>query len=314
MNKKKCPSKAGTKKYLSLFLALVLLLTTLAGSGWSRATETSKQKIVHQVAQKWIEVGLEQYKRGFYKVAEQSFLRAQDYQEYLTVAEQDKLTELLEKAHMAALERESVTEDLQTADELTEQDQLVEAEKVQEQVPEYEESAVVRLLEPEIEKTEPLTAKGGYIQVINRKRNILRSHTTAVVNDAVAKAQNFVSEGKFDQAKQAVEEAERIINKNQLHLGAELFEQYSRQLKQLNEQILREQNERDGQLRKQKQLEAIESQNQYREQMETDTADRKYAEDGEDGFAAVLRRVDYSQNPKDPIAACKLTIQATAYV
>ena len=324
-NKIKHSAKAGHKKYLSLVLALVLLLTALAGSGWPKANESNKERIVHQVAQKWIEVGLEQYRRGFYKVAEQSFLRAQDYQEYLTSAEREKLTELLEKAHMAALERQAISENIQAANRLAEQGQLIEAkthlekikdnqlltkdeqdrvteelkkinaqldeqkkglpvleaveaplpeveaepvQRVQDQMPEYEESAVVRLLEPEI--TEPLAAKGGYIQVINRKRNILQSHTRAVVNDAVAKAQSFVSEDKFDEAKEAIETAEGIVNKNRLHLGDELFEQYSRQLRQLSEQIGQGQNQRAQQLREQKQLQAIEAQRQYREQMEAD--------------------------------------------
>jgi type II secretory pathway component GspD/PulD (secretin)/TolA-binding protein len=393
--------KSFGRKPLLVILAVALLLTTaLSGVVPAQTSETDKQKVVRQVAQKWIQVGMEQYQRGFFKAAEQSFLRAQDYQEYLTPDEREKLSELLEKTHLAVLERTRVLEHIQTAEQLVKQgkpikakahlekvrdsgslteeerqqiteelgridnqineqkkqiteiynrsvefyrsgqlekardgftevarsgllaapegetaeDYLVKIDRVlagkpelppsieakpQKQLPEttvaviededkllgletepaqksqeevVQEQKPVAIAEPKA--AEPVTDEGNYLEVINRKRNILRSHTRAVVNDAVTKAQNYVSQGEFDKAKEAVETAERAVNKNQLHLGDELFKQYSDQLKQLTEKIAEGRNERDQQLQEQKRLEAVEAQHTYREQMEADRKKR----------------------------------------
>ena len=110
--------------------------------------------------------------------------------------------------------------------------------------------------------------------MINRKRNILRSHTKAVVNDAVAKAQDYITQGEFDKAKEAVEAADRTVSKNRLYLGDDLFKQYSSQLRQLSEKIIQRESERIQQSREQKHSEAIEAQRQYRQQMEVDRSRR----------------------------------------
>jgi Flp pilus assembly secretin CpaC/tetratricopeptide (TPR) repeat protein len=124
------------------------------------------------------------------------------------------------------------------------------------------------------ESPEAVVNQGGYIEVINRKRNILRSHTRAVVNDSVAKAQNYVSQGNFDKAGQAVETAERTVSKNQLYLGDELFSQYSSQLKLLADRISQGQQGKTQQLEQQKQLESEEAQRRYRVQMDVDRKKR----------------------------------------
>ncbi|UCF00146.1 MAG: hypothetical protein JSV82_03505, partial [Planctomycetota bacterium] len=371
-------------KPLLLILASILLLTAfLPAVALSQANESDKQRIVRQVAQKWIQVGTEQYGRGFFKAAEQSFLRAQDYQEYLADAERKKLNQFLENTHTAVLEREYILEHIRVADELEKQGSLNEAKKHFEKVvnseflakaerqliagkikklndqlgAQKEEAAelystaeesypagqleqaeetepsptievgssdespqnavaaventqgrktVLRTVENELlavgkepvpsseqrlttvslqanqpaavtfepEAPEPVVNEGGYIEVINRKRNILRSHTRAVVNDAVTKAQNYVSQGDFDKAKQAVETAERTVNKNQLYLGDELFSQYNSQLKLLAGKMSQGQQEKAQQLEQQKQLESEEAQRLYREQMEGDRKKR----------------------------------------
>ena len=407
------------RKWLLVILASILLVTTvLSEVASSQANKTDKQKIVRQVAQKWIQVGVEQYKRGFYKAAEQSFLRAQDYEEYLAAGERERLSRLLEETHVASLERRRILGHIQTADELEKQGELIKAkthlEKIKdskflteeerkligeglkeietrlaeqkrqitevydrsvefyragqleearegfieaaksgllstseaEQVEDYlvkiddaltrqvkpsppiEAEAEKKLAEPpaaavgqvkadkealgiieeellgfEVEAAvrdteaevveepkkpsepaeidvverkapEELPVKGSYIEVVNRRRNILRGHTRAVVNDAVAKAQGYISQGEFDKAKEAVETAERAVNENQLHLGDDLFKQYRSDLKQLTEKIVRGRGEKAQQLQEQKRLEAIEAQRRYREQVEADRSKR----------------------------------------
>ena len=351
-------------KPLLLILASILLLTAiLPVAAMSQANEADKQKIVRQVAQKWMQVGTEQYGRGFFKAAEQSFLRAQDYQEFLDDTDRTKLNQFLEKTRTAVLARERILEHIRAADELEKQGGLIEAKKHLDQVvnseflskaerellaekvkklddqiaiqkkettesyePSVESSHAAQLEQPaetepslsieaekteaveEVEETEevevvdkseplptteklpspvtlqpeqpsvtlkpeepaPTVSEGGFIEVINRKRNILRSHTRAVVNDAVTKAQNYVSQGDFDNAKQEVEAAERTVNKNQMYLGDELFSQYTSQLKLLADKISQGQQEKSQQLQQEKQAESEQSQRQYRDQMEVD--------------------------------------------
>ena len=91
---------------------------------------------------------------------------------------------------------------------------------------------------------EPITSEIDSTEVANRRRNILRSYTRAVFNDAVAKAQNYISKGEFDRAKESVERAEQTVNKNRLYLGNSLFRQYSSELRQLAEKIAQGENER----------------------------------------------------------------------
>jgi type II secretory pathway component GspD/PulD (secretin) len=375
----------------------------------SQPSKADKEKIVRQVAQRWIQVGAEQYKRGYFKAAKQSFLLAQDYQEYLTADEREKLTALLEKTHKGILERERILETIRTADGLVKQGELIKAKSRLEEIkdseflteaeqelitkglnklgnqsdeqkkeitelynrsvefynagqfekaregfvkvaasdlvaappgetaedylvkidgilaqraepsasakaqPEDELGAtiasvtkelidgraepnevaeqqvvqepneqqvvqepneVVVAAVPEGEAPELAAPEETYIEVINRKRNIRQSHTRAVVNDAVAKVQNYISQDEFDKAKEEVERAERIVNEYQPDLGDELFRQHSGELKQLAEKIVQEQDKRVQQLQEQKREEAIEAQRRDREQMEADRSKR----------------------------------------
>ena len=125
MNKTKFLKKSFSRKRFLAVLVSVLLLTTIMSQ--VAPCQTDKEKIVRQVAEKWIQVGVEQYQRGFYKNAEQSFLRALDYQQYLSAAEQQKLSDLLEKTHIAVLERGRILGHLQTADELVKKGERVRA-------------------------------------------------------------------------------------------------------------------------------------------------------------------------------------------
>jgi len=371
----------GNKPLLIILASILLLTVVLPVTGLSQPNETDKQKVAQQVAQKWMQVGTEQYNRGFYKAAEHSLLLAQEYQESLDNADRTKLNQLLEKTRTALLAREQILEHVRVADELEKQGRLSEAKKHLDQVvnseflakterellaekakklgdqivTQEEETAEIHKPNPEpspaaspeqsaanepspsieaedaeaeevkdvvetadepsqdavdeslktleneplADSSKPLSAveelppvaklqiakqpvayqpqaqepaanEGGYIEVINRKRNILCSHTRAVVSDAVTKAQNYVSQGDFDNAKQIIEIAERTVNKNQMYLGDDLFSQYTSQLKLLSDKINQGQQEKTQQLQLQKQDESEKAQRQYREQMEVD--------------------------------------------
>ncbi len=130
---------SGRKPLLVILMSLLLLTTSaLSGVALSQPGEADKEAVVRRVAQKWIEVGAEQYKRGYFKAAKQSFLRAQDYQEYLTADEREKLTALLEKTHKGILEREYILEAIRTADGLVKQGESGKAKAKLEEIKDSE--------------------------------------------------------------------------------------------------------------------------------------------------------------------------------
>jgi hypothetical protein len=124
----------GRKSLLVLSISVFLLTTALSTVASARTNKNDKQRIVRQVAENWINVGTEQYQRGLYAQAEQSFLRAQHYQKYLTAATREKLNQLLDKTHTATLERVRVLERIEAAEKLIKQGQLIEAKAHLEEV------------------------------------------------------------------------------------------------------------------------------------------------------------------------------------
>lgn len=369
----------GRKLLLVCICTFILLLTMLAvsGSGFDQyhPDETDKHKILSGIAGNWIQVGLEQHQRAFFGQAEKSFLQAQQYQQYLTNAEAEKLNSFLESTRTAVLERGQVLEHIKTADKLIGQGQPIKAkahlEKVKgsrlltgldrKQVLErlkgidnqldrrqeaiaalYERSVAlyntaqssvpgtpsgghltaleqarkgflevaasglskappsktaedylvkiddilrstvwspllmeqesesnlpdtgvgtvkevvddvvtepVTIAQPQevrqpnesvmIDAASPLTEQNGRIGATARRRNILRSYARAVVEDAIAKVRNYVDEGRFYRAKQALETAEQALNQNRPHLRHSSFNRYRSQLERLAEQIVK---------------------------------------------------------------------------
>ena len=75
----------------------------------------------------WIQIGNEEFVRGFYAASEKALMRAKDYEQYLTTAERDRLNDLLQRSHNAAVERENILAEMQAAGELTERQKFSEA-------------------------------------------------------------------------------------------------------------------------------------------------------------------------------------------
>ncbi len=382
------------KTPLLVLLVTILTVTTL----WAQSTANGdKEKVVRQVVDNWVQIGSEQYKRGFYAAAEKSFLRAKDYEGYLAPAERDKLNEHLQLAHSAALERETALAAIRNAGELAQQqkfteakanlqtisasefltdeerelvkqrletiDKELEAQKKQtaqlytrsvelfragaleearegflkiartdllmtppgESPVDYlakidkalaEKGIVIvepapqpQIIEPQVQRqpttqqpTEMLLEAGdiaqpqpaigvpqvpesltagagqqeqtGYVGVINRRRNIIRGRTKAVVSDATNKAQQLIVQGQFDKAKEAVETAERVVYENQQQLGNYLFNQYSDQLNQLSERIAEGQKQQAQQKEEQRRIKAEQAQQEYKNRMATERKKR----------------------------------------
>ncbi len=124
--------------------------------------------------------------------------------------------------------------------------------------------------------TTPLNAESasgeqdGFIGVVNQRRNTIRSHVAAVVNDAVEQAQQAMAQGEFDRAREPITEAQRTVSDNQLYLGDDLYEQYSRRLNGVAGSIDQAQAQRQSELAAQRRQEAAEAQTRLRDQAETD--------------------------------------------
>jgi hypothetical protein len=71
----------------------------------------------------------------------------------------------------------------------------------------------------------------------SRRKSILQSYTKAVVDDAVAKAQDYMEQGAFKKAEAAIRAAEAIVSKNRVHLGDKLFRQFNDKLANLRAKI-----------------------------------------------------------------------------
>jgi hypothetical protein len=125
---------------MTCFVRIILFSAVfcLAGGGLTYAaaepkaaspaqSRQQKAETLRGVGQNWIEVGLEQYKRGLYAEAEKSFLAATEYQQYLTDKEVKQLEDNLAKAHQAGVERQAVLEQIKQALDLQNKGQILEA-------------------------------------------------------------------------------------------------------------------------------------------------------------------------------------------
>jgi len=130
------PSKGVNVGWLRFMTVQVVLLTAVfcfaaapaaVEPNSSEQTEQEKARTLREVAQNWIHVGISQSKRGLYQQAEESFLTARGYQEYLTAEEHKELEENLTKAHQAGIERQAVLEHIERARDLLSQGQPIKA-------------------------------------------------------------------------------------------------------------------------------------------------------------------------------------------
>lgn len=118
------------------------------------------------------------------------------------------------------------------------------------------------------------TGQGSYIDQINKQRNILRTYTSTVVNNAIAKADSFMVQGEFDKAKKEIEQAEFTVNENQIHLGDQLYKEYKGKLQKVSGEIADKQSQKNQQDEQATRKAAIEAQDQFRKQMELDRQQR----------------------------------------
>jgi len=125
-----CQRLATSRLQVFLFAALAVLLMVAvcpaAGAGIEQS-EQEKARVLREVAQNWISVGVSQSSRGLYQQAEKSFLIARGYQEYLTAEEHKQLEEQLAAVRKAGVEKQAVLEHIRKARELVGRGQPIKA-------------------------------------------------------------------------------------------------------------------------------------------------------------------------------------------
>ncbi len=80
-------------------------------------------------------------------------------------------------------------------------------------------------------------AENSYIRVVEQKKARQRDYTRAVVNNAIAKAQDYASKGKYAKARSSLAIAYANIDKNRMLLGDSLYSDYKSKLDQLSSSV-----------------------------------------------------------------------------
>ena len=129
MNKSQFISELSGKKILSVSFTLVCLLVIQSSlameSENSQLKELGREKTIRLVAQNWIQIGVKQYDKCFFDACEQSFLRAQEYKEYLSALERKQLNEYFEKIRIAKLERNLLFCHINSAEKLVSEGKII---------------------------------------------------------------------------------------------------------------------------------------------------------------------------------------------
>lgn len=122
------------------------------------------------------------------------------------------------------------------------------------------------------QNTEDITT--GYIEVVNKQRQIQQSYTKAVVDDALAAAEQFRINNEFEKAQAKLVQAQAIVNRNRLALGDELFAQYSTRLELMDKQITQQQQAHQQKVQQEKLVQGQATAEKFRLQQEAERQKR----------------------------------------
>ncbi|MHC5089792.1 MAG: hypothetical protein ACYSOT_09305, partial [Planctomycetota bacterium] len=107
-----------------------------------------------------------------------------------------------------------------------------------------EEIEPIDLLEIEVDKqtadmasVQAQASGSRYVDEIIQKRTVQIDYTRAIVNDAIEKAGQSLTNEDFDQARQALRRAFSILEKNKMLLGDVIYSEYSAQLSNLEQKV-----------------------------------------------------------------------------
>ncbi len=119
MIKKLALPKSLIVKAIVISFCFVLVLSP-TNNIWAGDGSLEKQVAMHQTGQQLLQVASELHRRGSYKASEQALQRTQKYFEYLSNAEQEKFSDLVEKNNIALVERQAILEHIAKSFEFSE--------------------------------------------------------------------------------------------------------------------------------------------------------------------------------------------------
>lgn len=119
---------------VSFVAAAVFLAAVATAAVPSQVDELGAERAVARVVDAWIAIAQEQCNRSLYIQAENSLVRAQEYYQYLTEAQREKINALVEKTHKAMLGKKLVLDRLENAEKLAQQGHLIKARSHLEQL------------------------------------------------------------------------------------------------------------------------------------------------------------------------------------
>ncbi|MBN2456932.1 MAG: hypothetical protein JXB29_10450 [Sedimentisphaerales bacterium] len=122
------PHHFGSRAFI-FFASIFFIISTGLGAQKAQAVDQTqdRQKVARQTAHEWIAVGKEQYSRGLYKQAEDSFLLALTYQDYLSSLELAQIGILAKITDTALVKRADAQKHIVAAENLFKKDRFIEA-------------------------------------------------------------------------------------------------------------------------------------------------------------------------------------------
>ncbi|MDO8302632.1 MAG: hypothetical protein Q7T18_05275, partial [Sedimentisphaerales bacterium] len=116
--------------------------------------------------------------------------------------------------------------------------------------------------------------EGSYVDKVMQQRNVQRSYTEAVVDDALAKARSQTRQGDFAAARNSIYAAWRVVDNNKLLLGDDLYKKMNDALDSVKSEIDAGDAALTASERQQKQTDAVALQRQLRSQQDTERSQR----------------------------------------
>lgn len=186
--------KVMTKNCFLLTLLLLFMSVGIFSADCFAQNELDdKMQTVRRVAEDWMQAGIEQYHRGYYRQAERSFLMAKDYEDYLSEEQRQELETRLDQTHKAVVKLNNLLSKISEANNLYKEGELEQAEKLLKEV-----SGNEYLNKPRQEKVDQLLEKVE--QELEQKRKI--AEEKANIREKYDKAVELYNNNKYEQAKE----------------------------------------------------------------------------------------------------------------
>ena len=116
--------------------------------------------------------------------------------------------------------------------------------------------------------------EGSYADKVMQQRNVQRSYTEAVVDDALTRARSQTQQGDFAAARNSIYAAWRVVDNNKLLLGDDLYKKMNDSLESVKSEIDSGDAAMAASERQQKQKDAVALQKQLRSQQDTERSER----------------------------------------